>query len=52
MLQGFGLSYSRERISLNLLDQPDDPIDHPLVLLYTGIHNPHTGVNSMYLTTC
>jgi len=32
MLQGFGLSYSRERIPLNLPDQPVDPLDHPLVL--------------------
>ena len=52
MLQSFGFSYSRERISLNLPDQSVDPLDHPLILLYTGIHNLPAGEKSMYLTTC
>ena len=33
MLQGFGLSYSRERLPLNLPDQPVDPLYHLPVLL-------------------
>ncbi len=32
MLQGFGLPDSRKRIPLNLPDQPDDPLDHLLIL--------------------
>jgi hypothetical protein len=34
MLQGFGLSYSSERIPLNLPDQPVDPLDHLPVLFF------------------
>jgi hypothetical protein len=36
MLQGFGLPDSRERIPLNLADQPVDPLDHlPVQFFHT-----------------
>ena len=51
MLQGFGLSYSSERIPLNLLDQLVDPLDYLPVLFLpvqtilprlVGENNPHS----------